>query len=365
MHLSVGGLAAMLLAFTELGSAEAVCRNPLVRKEWRTLSNKEKQSYIAAVKCLQSAPAKTSSTYPGAVSRFDDFQAEHINRTDFIHFVGFFQPWHRMFVAQYEADLRSTCGYTGAQPYWNWSADATSEEAFVKAPVFDAVNGFGGNGNYIDSSNDTNVRLHIPGKTGGGCVQNGPFKNMTVNMGPGWDLLTSFYGFDTNTREGFNTSYSPHCLTRDLAPPFAIEKLNHAAVLHALEAPNYYEFDIRVEGGVDVPGMTYHGGGHLGVGGDLGEIGNVYSSPGDPLFYLHHANMDRLWYTWQKLDWPARRSDIGGPDTQFAYPFAFFGDIPYSNVTLDYTMDFGPLRKNIKIREVMDPQSGALCYKYL
>lgn len=58
----------------------------------RTLSNTEKQNYIAAVQCLQKAPAKTGSTYAGVRSRFDDFQAEHINRTDFIHFVGFFQP---------------------------------------------------------------------------------------------------------------------------------------------------------------------------------------------------------------------------------------------------------------------------------
>ncbi|KAL1628369.1 hypothetical protein SLS54_001942 [Diplodia seriata] len=83
----------------------------------------------------------------------------------------------------------------------NWTLDATEEE-FPKAPIFDAVTGFGGNGYYIDSSNDTSVRLRIPGKTGGGafaartfglsrrltwlpgCVTDGPFRNYTVNMGP-------------------------------------------------------------------------------------------------------------------------------------------------------------------------------------
>ncbi|KAM0808956.1 putative Tyrosinase copper-binding domain-containing protein [Seiridium cardinale] len=347
MRVTVTAWTAIILALANLDTVFAACKNPVVRKEWRTLRPKEKKSYISAVKCLQKTPAKTQSTYAGVRSRFDDFQAEHINRTDFIHFVGFFQPWHRMYVAQYEAELRSTCGYTGAQPYWDWSADATSEDAFVNSPVFDAVNGFGGNGPYIDSSNDTSIRLHIPGKTGGGCILDGPFKNMSVNMGP-----------------GFNTSYSPHCLTRDLAPSFAIAHLNSTMVAYTLAATNYFEFDIRVEGGVDVPSMTYHGGGHLGVGGDLGEIGNVYSSPGDPLFYLHHANLDRLWYSWQKQDWQKRKLDIAGPDTQFAYPFNFFGDIPYNNVTLNFTMDFGPLMQNRKISEVMDPQAGALCYTY-
>lgn len=45
--------------------------------------------------------------------------------------------------------------------------DAT-EDGFLKSPIFDPDTGFGGNGYYIDSSNDTSVRLHIPGKTGGG-----------------------------------------------------------------------------------------------------------------------------------------------------------------------------------------------------
>lgn len=28
----------------------------------------------------------------------------------------------------------------------------------------------------------------------------------------------------------------------------------------------------------------------------------VYTSPGDPLFYLHHAQIDRVWWLWQLLD---------------------------------------------------------------
>jgi tyrosinase len=71
-------------------------------------------------------------------------------------------------------------------------------------------------------------------------------------------------------------------------------------VARALAAHDFAHFDIVVEGGVSVPNMTYHGGGHLSVGGDLGVMGDVYASPGDPLFYLHHANMDRLWWQWQR-----------------------------------------------------------------
>ncbi|KAF2491927.1 Di-copper centre-containing protein [Lophium mytilinum] len=323
------------------------CTKVSARKEWRALGNSEKLAYIAAVKCLKTKPALTSRDFSGVRSRFDDFLATHINNTDFIHFVGHFQPWHRWFVAQYEKELQVTCGYTGAQPYWDWTKDAT-EALFPYAPVFDATYGFGGNGPFIDSSNDPDVFLHIPGKTGGGCVLDGPFLNWTVNMGP-----------------GFSTAYNPRCMTRDLSPSFASQKLNSAVVAKTLAGKTFQAFDIQVQGTTTVEGITYHGGGHLGVGGDLGVIGDIYASPADPLFYLHHANLDRLWAKWEAVS-PYRLYEISGPDTQFAYPFNFFGDVPYENVTLDYQMFFGKLATGkpfVPIRSVMD--ISALCYKYL
>src|SRR6266571_1110573 len=54
---------------------------------------------------------------------------------------------------------------------------------------------------------------------------------------------------------------------------------------------------------VSRPGVSLGGRGaqwlrdvHSAVGGDM-ETG---SSPSDPLFWLHHANIDRLWAKWQK-----------------------------------------------------------------
>ncbi|KAH9905172.1 hypothetical protein F4778DRAFT_802652 [Xylariomycetidae sp. FL2044] len=342
---------AWVLPFSILASCQ--CGKPLIRKEWRTLSSPEKQEYLSAVKCLQNTPGKTANRYPGVRSRYDDFQGEHINQTDNVHFVGFFHAWHRMFVAQYESDLRSYCGYTGAQPYWDWSIDATSADDFLKAPVFDPVDGFGGNGPYVDSSNDPTVRLHIPGKTGGGCVADGPFQGMEVNMGPGQ-----------------STAYNPRCLKRDIAPGFAADKLSAATVEWALQGDNFFEFDKRVQGGITVEAGTYHAGGHLGIGGDLGDIADIYSSPGDPLFFMHHSNIDRLWYTWQRMNWGHRKSDIAGPDVGFAYPYDFFGTSPaYHNITLDFEMKFHDLIPDapggiVKVSEVMNPRGGRLCYKY-
>lgn len=35
---------------------------------------------------MQAKPAKTTSTFPGSRSRYDDYQALHISQTDYIHF---------------------------------------------------------------------------------------------------------------------------------------------------------------------------------------------------------------------------------------------------------------------------------------
>jgi tyrosinase len=36
------------------------------------------------------------------------------------------------------------------------------------------------------------------------------------------------------------------------------------------------------------------------------------ASPGDPIFYLHHTWLDKIFWEWQAQDLPARLSDIGG-----------------------------------------------------
>lgn len=46
---------------------------------------------------------------------------------------------------------------------------------------------------------------------------------------------------------------------------------------------------------------------------------DVYSSPGDPLFYLHHAGLDHLWADWQKLDSPKRLHEIEGNAISFDF----------------------------------------------
>lgn len=328
-----------VVAFPVEDVAKGKCRNPIVRREWRKLSKNDRLEYIDAVKCLQKKAPKTPKSFAGVTSRFDDFVATHIDQTLEIHFVGQFLPWHRFFTAWYETALREECRYKGAQPYWDWTLD-TPAEKFTKSPVFDPVQGFGGNGPLvpIDPTNPNEV----PGRTGGGCVIDGPFKNYTVQLGPADNLKSN-----------------PRCMTRDLAPYYAGRFLAKNQTDLTLKQQTFGHFARVMEGGSSFEQSGVHDGGHYGVGGTHGVLSDPFASPSDPLFYLHHANIDRVWWSWQKKDLNKRLKDISGPVI-----LADWNNDLGPNTTLQYQLDLGYSNGKAKVADTMDIKGGLLCYDY-
>ncbi|KAF9870944.1 hypothetical protein CkaCkLH20_11616 [Colletotrichum karsti] len=308
------------------------CHGPLVRHEWRQLSLEQRLEYIGAVKCLMSLPSENNELWPGAKSRYDDFQGLHIYVTEKVHFNGPFLPWHRWLLYLFETELRDKCSYQGSLPYWDISLDNT-EETFVRSPVFDNVYGLGGNGPYIEDLSDeeefpTKTPTEIPNRTGGGCVEQGPFANLTVPMGL-----------------GASVEYQPHCLRRDFSPTLVAGALSDEVIERTLSAETYDEFNHHVQG------YSF-------------ENADMYSSPGDPIFYFIHTALDKIWNDWQRKDWPARKTAIGGPDAMFAYPFNFFGDVPYENITLQFPLSFPMFGRDMLVSEMMDIRGGPFCYDY-
>ncbi|EAQ92917.1 hypothetical protein CHGG_01152 [Chaetomium globosum CBS 148.51] len=321
-------------------------QGPLMRKEWRTLTKHEKSSYICAVQCLLRKPALTPP-FPntGVLSRYDDLIYTHIQQTFDIHYTGHFLAWHRYYVAVYERMLRNECGYGGAQPYWDWTLDTPAGQ-WASSPVFDPVTGFGGNGALVAA--DPANPMEVPGRTGGGCVQDGPFAGIPdmVHLGP-MDSVT----------------YNPQCLKRDFSPYFAGRYLAMNQTQLTLAAPDFGAFDKVVEGGPSFEASGVHGGGHYGVGGTYGQIGDLYTSPADPIFYLHHANLDRVWWSWQKLNLETRLTDISGPIFLMDYD-----NLKGGNVTLEFPLSVGVSASNVTVGDVMNivacGQNGVLCYEY-
>ncbi|KAJ0123969.1 Tyrosinase [Diaporthe amygdali] len=328
----------VLLAFASpIVSLIPSCQDPIVRKEWRSLSPSDQMSYLDAVDCILNKPSLTPPfNGSGVKSRYDDLLYTHIQQTFSIHYVGHFLPWHRYFVATYEHMLRTECGYDGAQPYWDWTLDVGSDEAFVNSPVFSAELGFGGNGPYVEGSSSD--PFAVPGRTGGGCVSDGPFsgKDDIVHLGPASSVV-----------------YNPQCLKRDLSPSFARRYLGMNQTVLTLNQTDYGWFDRVVEGGPSFDASGIHG----------GQMGDLYASPADSIFYLHHANLDRVWWSWQSYDLESRLQDISGPIFLMDYD-----NVQGGNVTLDFDMTVGVSAPNVTVGDVMDIKSGAsdgiVCYTY-
>jgi tyrosinase len=238
--------------------------NVAIRREWGHLSNKERKAYTDAVLCLQSKTAKTpSSLIPGAKTRFDDWVGTHINQTLTIHYTGTFLAWHRYFTWEYEQALRNECGYDGYQPYWDWAK--TAESGMEKSPILDgSAHSMSGNGKRVANQGDVVLGgnglpdLYLPSGTGGGCVTSGPFKNMTVNLGPVQLALAN--GSTVSNGDGF--AYNPRCLKRDLTDRINQEFANASAIAHlVINSADVYSFQMEMQG---VPGsgsIGVHGGG--------------------------------------------------------------------------------------------------------
>ncbi|KAK2756789.1 hypothetical protein FQN54_005235 [Arachnomyces sp. PD_36] len=318
-----------------LAESRPNCSDPPLRKEWRQLTIKERHSYIDAVHCL--TESEPISGLPLSQNRFDDFHAVHHDQTPNIHFVGHFVLWHRYLVAAYEKALREECGYTGGQPYWDWSLDASLDPestAIFETEVFDPETGFGGNGDYVELPPEENP-LNITGRTGGGCVKDGPF-----------------------TKDKFSVNIpETSCLKRDYTPWIMNTFAHPSAVEKVTSQPDYTTFARAMENKPTFDEPSIHGSGHFGVGGVLGTIGNANHSPGDPLFYLHHGNLDHIFWVWQQEDLDTRLNEVGGP----VIPFDYSG----KNVTLDFEINLGRLAGNATLHEILDTQSGVLCYDYV
>jgi tyrosinase len=78
-----------------------------------------------------------------------------------------------------------------------------------------------------------------------------------------------------------------------------------------------------------------HGAMHCAVGSGcvMPDIGLVPIAGADPVFYMHHANIDRLWQCWmvrkangQKIDLAWARTNLGMPDSWYEQAYTFIDE---------------------------------------
>lgn len=89
-------------------------------------------------------------------------------------------------------------------------------------------------------------------------------------------------------------------------------------------------------------------------------MSDTFSSPADPMFFLHHAQMDRLWTLWQNRNLKERQYAISGTGTLFNFP-------PSPEFKLTDTIDLGKLSPGgpRPVRDFMNTLDGPFCYEYV
>ena len=231
------------------------------------------QRFIDGVKALKDPAAHPWQDQPG-LAMYDFFVYWHSrammtptpNRPGVMrnaaHVGPAFLPWHRYFLLRLEDSLRQALGDDDFRlPYWNWPADAE-----LPNPATSHLWSNNLLGQFVGPS--WHVRLVENPATGG---------LMIVDL----------------------------ALQRDLGGDGGLA--NRPDIRNLLASNPAYDstpydqgsnsFRNFLEGWINVPGRPrMHNDVHLWVGGDM----SASSSPNDPVFFLHHANIDRVWAAWQQ-----------------------------------------------------------------
>ena len=170
----------------------------------------------------------------------------------------FFIPWHRWYLLYYEEIVAATIVKLGgpagwALPYWNYS-DASNPKARSLPPAFIAPTMPDGKpnplrNNIVRQRGNAGELVAGPQHVDLTCLDEVQFEADPTGGSPGFG----------GPRTGFNHGGGP---------------------VGAVEA-------------------TPHGSMHVRVGGFMGRFNTAGL---DPLFWLHHCNIDRLWTVWTALD---------------------------------------------------------------
>lgn len=255
-----------------------------VRKSVNNLTGEERQKFIHAVLRLKEYGAydqyvrwhhhsmMTMAVLPG--------EPESPDYRNIAHRGPAFLPWHREFLRRFELDLREIDGEV-TLPYWDWAADAALADP-AAAPVW-GDDFMGGDG--VEAE--------------GWKVTSGPFAhdkgNWAVSVDPdnfGPALLRQFRQTDPNVQTLPNIDDVGRAIREQFydtpqwnSSPFTLGFRNR------LEG----WISRRGDNGVQSGGSQLHNRVHVWIGGNMASS----ASPNDPVFFLNHCFVDKLWADWQ------------------------------------------------------------------
>lgn len=288
-------------------TTESACAPGRVRQDARSLTDEQKHAYVDAIHQLKATPSPWDPRY----TWYDQFVRWHqlavvlylaADRAPIAHSNPAFPPWHRHLLWLYESALCEVSGNPDiALPYWDWTDPRSTAATFsndlmgpsgVREQTYAVVEG--------PFSRDV-WQLNIL-----------PFDEMVGSRRPEKHLVRGL-GLDTASK------YQVLLPTIvDVEKALAVDVYDRAP----WNGNSNGSFRNTVEGFVidpttglvDLDQMAMHNAVHDWVGGvsylttGTGELirhRGTMNTPGtglsvnDPSFFMHHANVDRLWASWQ------------------------------------------------------------------
>lgn len=220
----------------------------------------------------------------------------------------FFLPWHRIYLHYFESIVRQTISDLGgpsdwALPYWDYS-DPRRPDVRKLPPAFRETRMPSGDPNPL-FVNERAAEINQGGELDPRFVSIDDAMAETSFRGPGVDGMSGFGGPVT----GWNHSAGETVGILELVP---------------------------------------HGVVHVGVGGiePLGWMSAFDTAARDPIFWLHHANIDRLWEAWLALG-DDRKNPTGARWR-----------------SMWYKVGGGAFAVALPVREVLDTTRPPLNYRY-
>jgi tyrosinase len=200
----------------------------------------------------------------------------------------YFLPWHRAYVLTCERAVRQLTGHNDfAMPYWDWTANPTMPEVFLTATNPDGKK----NWLYVDD-------------------------------------------------EGFGTNWKR---TWPANRPMPVSQVGAAVLQEILNTTDYEEFGTSRPAGQDSLDQAWIIAENQGIQGTLearphnmvhNNIGGwmpTAVSSRDPIFFMHHCNIDRIWALWNSLGNQNAANSLW-TDMQFKNNFYFPDGSDYSPI---------------------------------
>ncbi|HEX6163379.1 MAG TPA: tyrosinase family protein [Vicinamibacterales bacterium] len=296
------------------------------------LTAAERTAFVNAVLALKAAPSRIAAAATavtaggGTPNRYDDYVWMHSTVGAGAHFGPAFGPWHREFLRQFEFDLRQVSGNPHIViPYWDWTTGRTAGDPNwpftddLVGPLGDAA-GVVASGPF---SNPATWRMNIRRQVfrADGLAQV-PDNNLVLRRRPAAVAAGFNLPIAATARSGVALGVSYDVAPFNEFPAFQA-LINSGATQAQLNAQLTTWTNASFRKFLE---WRLHNGPHTWIGGQdnwaAGAAPTFVAGPmsipavavNDPVFWLHHCNVDRLWSAWQQRNPPGSYAPASGAD---------------------------------------------------